>query len=107
MLARVEVRSVLVVDAEGLLVGEVTRAGLVAGVVAAGLDPCAVRLAEIVAPVAHTIAADMEVEAAFRLLEELDAERLPVVERGRLIGALSRSVLQRRLAEDEPPPEQE
>jgi len=107
VLARVEVRSVLVVDAEGLLVGEVTRAGLVAGVVAAGLDPCTVRLAEIVAPVAHTIAADMEVEAAFRLLEELDAERLPVVERGRLIGALSRSVLQRRLAEDEPPPESE
>jgi len=27
---------------------------------------------------------------------------VPVVERGRLVGVLSRSVLQRRLAEDEP-----
>ena len=35
-----------------------------------------------------------------------DAERVPVVdEEGRLVGVLSRSVLQRRLAEDEEPPE--
>jgi CBS domain-containing protein len=36
-------------------------------------------------------------------MEEKDAERVPVVEGGRLVGVLSRSVLQRRLAEDEPP----
>jgi CBS domain-containing protein len=29
---------------------------------------------------------------------------VPVVEDGRLVGILSRTVLQRRLAEDEPPP---
>jgi CBS domain-containing protein len=46
------------------------------------------------------------VEDAFRVLEEHDAERVPVVEEGRLVGVLSRSVLQRRLAEDEPPPEE-
>jgi CBS domain-containing protein len=107
VLARVEVRSVLVVDAAGLLVGEVTRLGLVAGVVAAGLDPRTVQLGSIATPVAVTIDADQDVDVAFRLMEELDAERLPVVEAGRLIGALSRSVLQRRLAEDEPPPEPE
>jgi CBS domain-containing protein len=46
----------------------------------------------------------MPVEEAFRFLEEHDAERVPVVERGRLVGVLSRSVLQRRLAEDDPEP---
>jgi len=39
----------------------------------------------------------------FGLLEEWDAERVPVVDGGKLVGVLSRSVLQRRLAEDEPP----
>ena len=42
-------------------------------------------------------------DEAFHLLEEEDLERVPVVEDGRLVGVLSRSVLQRRLAEDEPP----
>jgi CBS domain-containing protein len=35
-------------------------------------------------------------------MEEKDAERVPVVEDGRLVGVLSRVVLQRRLSEDEP-----
>ena len=47
--------------------------------------------------------ADLPVDEAFHLLEEEDLERVPVVEDGRLVGVLSRSVLQRRLAEDEPP----
>ena len=40
-------------------------------------------------------------------MEDRDAERVPVVEDGRLVGVLSRVVLQRRLAEDEPPDEEE
>jgi hypothetical protein len=32
---------------------------------------------------------------------------VPVTENGRLVGVLSRSVVQRRLAEDEPPPLEE
>jgi len=44
-------------------------------------------------------------DEAFRFLEEHDAERVPVLEDGRLVGVLSRSALQRRLAEDEPPQE--
>ena len=40
---------------------------------------------------------------AFAFLEENDYERVPVVENGRLVGVLSRSAVQRRLAEDEPP----
>ena len=38
------------------------------------------------------------------MLEDRDLERVPVVEEdGRLVGVLSRAVVQRRLAEDEPP----
>ena len=48
----------------------------------------------------------MDVDQAFRFLEEHDLERVPVVEDGRLVGVLSRAVLQRRLAEDEPPEEE-
>jgi hypothetical protein len=50
----------------------------------------------------HTIGPDVPLEDAFRFLEAEDAERVPVVdEHHRLVGVLSRSVLQRRLAEDE------
>ena len=41
----------------------------------------------------------------YRLLEEAEVERAPVLEQGRLVGVLSRSVVQRRLAEDEAPEE--
>jgi tRNA nucleotidyltransferase (CCA-adding enzyme) len=101
LLARPEVRAIFVCEGEQL-VGVVTRKTLVREVVAPGLVPGETRLADI-AEVPHwTIDGDMPVEEAFRFLEEHDAERVPVVEGGRLVGVLSRSVLQRRLAEDEP-----
>jgi CBS domain-containing protein len=75
-------------------------------VVAAGRDPRTTPLGDLAEPPDHTIGPDVPLEDAFRFLEVEDAERLPVVdEEGRLIGVLSRSVLQRRLAEDEEPPE--
>ncbi len=101
-LAQPDVRAVLVCEGERL-VGVVTRKTLVREVVAAGRDPRSTPLAEIAEEPRLTIDADMPVDEAFRLLEELDFERVPVVEAGRLVGVLSRSGLQRRLAEDEPP----
>ena len=103
-LAQPEVRAVLVCD-EGRLVGVVTRKTLVREVVAPGLDPKTTLLATIAEPPIFTVEADAELEEAFRMLEDRDLERVPVVEDGRLVGVLSRSVVQRRLAEDEPPPE--
>jgi CBS domain-containing protein len=101
-LAEPDVRAVLVCD-EGRLLGVVTRKTLVREVVAAGLDPSATPLRQIAELPLHTIDADMELERAFHVLEELDLERVPVTEgSGRLVGVLSRSVVQRRLAEDEP-----
>ena len=100
LLARPEVRAIFVCDGERL-VGVVTRKTLVREVVATGRPPSETPLGEIAEEPHWTIASDLPVEEAFRFLEDHDAERVPVVEEGRLVGVLSRSVLQRRLAEDE------
>lgn len=96
-----EVRAVYVIDEAGALTGVLTRKTLVSKVVAAGLDPRATRIGDLAEQPYYTIDADVLLDEAFRYLEEHDAERVPVVEHGRLVGVLSRSVLQRRLAEDE------
>jgi CBS domain-containing protein len=102
-LANEDVRAVFVVEADGGLVGVLTRKTLVREVVAAGRDPRDVRLREIAEPPMFTLDADMSLEDGFRALEQRDLERVPVVEGARLVGVLSRAVVQRRLAEDEPP----
>ena len=99
-----EVRAIFVTEDDGRLIGVVTRKTLVREVVAAGLEPSTVILREIAEPPNFTLDAGLGLEGAFRFLEEHDAERVPVVEDGRLVGVLSRSVLRRRLAEDDPPP---
>jgi CBS domain-containing protein len=99
-----DVRAIFVTEDGGRLLGVVTRKTLVREVVAAGLEPQAVRLGEIAEPPNFTLDATLDLEAAFHFLEEQDLERVPVVEEGgRLVGVLSRAVVQRRLAEDEPP----
>jgi CBS domain-containing protein len=105
VLTPAEVRAVYVVGADGELVGVVTRKTLVARVVAAGRDPSAVLVGELAEMPYYTIEADTPLDEAFRFIEEHDAERVPVVDDGRLVGVISRAVLQRRLAEDEPHPE--
>ena len=100
------VRAVLVCD-DGRLVGVVTRKTLVQEIVATGRDPRATALRDIAEPPLFTLDASMDLDDAFRELEDQDLERVPVVEDGRLVGILSRTVLQRRLAEDEPPLQQQ
>jgi len=102
-----EVRAVYVVDDDGALTGVLTRKTLVQEVVAGGLDPRTTAIGGIAEQPLYTLDADTPLDDAFRFLEENDAERVPVVERGRLVGVLSRSVLGRRLAEDEEPDEPE
>ena len=101
------VRAVLVCADDGKLVGVVTRKTLVQEIVATGRDPSATPLREIAEPPLFTLDASMNLDDAFQALEDNDLERVPVVEDGRLVGILSRAVVQRRLAEDEPPPEDE
>jgi CBS domain-containing protein len=102
-LAREDVRAVFVCDG-GRLAGVVTRKTLVREVVAKGLDPRGTKLGTIAEPPNATIDSSQALGDAFAFLEEHDYERVPVVEDGRLVGVLSRSVVQRRLAEDEPQP---
>jgi len=104
LLARPEVRAVLVCDG-GRLVGVVTRKTLVREVVATGRDPKTTPVGEVAEEPHYTIDSELDLDEAFRFLEEQDIERVPVVENGKLVGVLSRSVLQRRLAEDEEPDE--
>jgi CBS domain-containing protein len=106
LLQRPEVRAIYVTEDERL-VGVVTRKTLVREVIALGLDPKLTELRTIAEAPHLTIGPDVPLDEAFRFLEAEDAERVPVVdEHHRLLGVLSRSVLQRRLAEaeDEPLP---
>ena len=98
-LARPEVRAVFVCEA-GRLVGVVTRKTLVREVVATGRDPRQTPLSEIAEDPYYTLEAETPLQDAFHALEERDLERVPVTDGGRLVGILSRSVVQRRLAED-------
>jgi CBS domain-containing protein len=103
LLSRPEVRAVFVREGEKL-VGVVTRGTLVRDVVAAGRDPRTTPVREIAEPPRHTLDPELPLDEAFQFLEDEDLERVPVTEEGRIVGVLSRSALQRRLAEDEPPP---
>jgi CBS domain-containing protein len=105
LLARPEVRAVFVCDDDGTLTGVVTRKTLVREVVAPGRHPRETKLGEIAEEPYYTIDWSLPLDEGFHFLEENDAERVPVVDGGRLVGVLSRSVLQRRLAEDEGPVE--
>ena len=101
-LLRPEVRAVLVCD-EGRLVGVITRKTLVGRVVAKGLDPRTTTLGEIAEAPNAILDSATPLGDAFAFLEDEDLERVPVTEDGKLVGVLSRSAVQRRLAEDEPP----
>jgi CBS domain-containing protein len=87
------VRAVLVCDDGGKLIGVVTRKTLVQEIVATGRNPAATTLGEIAEPPLFTLDASMDLDEAFHALEENDLERVPVVEGGRLVGILSRTVL--------------
>ena len=98
-----DIRAVFVCEDDGTLIGVITRKTLVREVVAAGLHPAEVILRDICEPPFFTLDASLSLDDAFQTLEERDLERVPVVEAGRLVGVLSRAVVQRRLAEDVPP----
>ena len=99
-LARAEVRAVFVCE-DGRLTGVITRKTLVREVVARGLDPRTTLLGTIAEPPNATVPSSTPLADAFAWVEEHDYERVPVVEDGKLVGVLSRAVVQRRLAEDE------
>ena len=102
-LVRPDVRVILVVDDGGALVGVVTPDSLVEQVVAAGLDPRTTPVSTVVVGPAPRPRRRPVARRRLPAARGGDVERAPVLEQGRLVGVLSRSVVQRRLAEDEPP----
>lgn len=102
LLTHPHVSSVLVADGERL-VGCIGAEDIVAAV-AKGLDLQAATAAEVADGNVVTIPPDLPLDEALHRMAELDLERMPVTDDGRLLGVLAREPIARRLAEDEPPP---
>jgi CBS domain-containing protein len=102
LLTHPHVSSVLVADGEKL-VGCIAAEDVVAAV-AKGLDLRTATAAEVADRDVATIPPDLPLDEALYRMAELDLERMPVTEDGRLLGVLAREPIARRLAEDEPPP---
>jgi len=102
LLTHPHVSNVLVADGERL-VGCIGAENIVAAV-AKGLDLRAARAGELADGDVVTIPPDLPLDEALHRMAELDVERLPVTDGGRLLGVVSREPIARRLAEDEPPP---
>ena len=84
-----QVGAVIVVD-EMRPVGIITDRDLTVRVLAAGLDPQATRVSEIMTPSPTTISEDESIETAVGYMRAGRFRRLPVVGRdGRLVGILS------------------
>lgn len=83
-----------VVDRDGRLVGVVTDRDIVVRAVAAGLDPGATPVRQILSQDLGTVHPDDSVEAVLRIMRERQVRRVPVVEAdGRLVGIVSQADL--------------
>jgi CBS domain-containing protein len=102
LLTHPHVTSVLVADGEKL-VGCIGAENIVAAV-AKGVDLQKATASEVADADVITLPPDLPLDEALHRMAELDVERLPVTDDGRLLGVLSREPIARRLAEDEPPP---
>jgi CBS domain-containing protein len=102
LLTHPQVSSVLVADGDRLL-GCIAAEDIVAAV-AKGLDLQRASAGEVADANIVTISPDLPLDEALHRMAELDVERLPVTDDGRLLGIVAREPIARRLAEDEPPP---
>jgi CBS domain-containing protein len=102
LLTHPQVSSVLVADGDRLL-GCIGAEDIIAAV-AKGLDLRTATAEEVADADIVTISPDLPLDEALHRMAELDVERLPVTDDGRLLGIVAREPIARRLAEDEPPP---
>jgi CBS domain-containing protein len=79
--------SIPVVDG-GRLVGIVTDRDLVIRGIAAGTDPKTQRVSKVMSADPVTIGPDEDISAAEKLLADRQIRRLPVVEKGKLVGII-------------------
>ena len=78
-----------VCEGDGRLCGVVTDRDLVIRCLAAGKDPAATRVREVMTGGVVAAAAEMDAAVAAHLMGHRQVRRLPVVENGRLCGMLS------------------
>lgn len=84
------VGSVLVVDDQDRLVGIFTGRDAVWRVIAPGKSPSRMKLSEVMTPDPTTMSADKTAIDALRMMWEGGFRHLPVVEKGEIIGVVSR-----------------
>jgi CBS domain-containing protein len=76
---------------KGRLVGMLTDRDIAIRVVAEGIDPGSVSVAEIASSDAVSVSPDQELEEALRLMAHHQVRRLPVVEDDQLVGMLAQA----------------
>jgi CBS domain-containing protein len=97
-LAETDVGALPVCSAEGRLQGVVTDRDLVVKVLARGLDPSQVTLAEVAdQPEVVTIGADDDAEEAIETMKRHAVRRLPVIDGHELVGMVSQADIARAL----------
>ena len=84
------VGAVLVVEADGRLVGVFTGRDAVCRVLAEGKDPAKTHLAEVMTPKPDTIAPRSTAIEALRLMADRGFRHLPVVDGGKVVGIVSK-----------------
>ena len=82
--------SMPVVD-DGRLVGVLTDRDIVVRAVAEGLDPAVARVGEVASRDPVTVGPEQDLDEAIELMSRHRVRRLPVVERGRLVGVVSQA----------------
>jgi CBS domain-containing protein len=85
---REDIGDVLVLEADRTC-GILTDRDIVVRVLAAGKDPARTRVSEVCSRELTTVAPDDSVGQAVRLMREKAIRRLPVVERGEIVGVLT------------------
>ncbi|MGQ0676736.1 MAG: CBS domain-containing protein [Rhodospirillales bacterium] len=85
-----KVGAVLVAESGGRLVGIFTGRDAVGRVLAAGRDPVKTRLADVMTPHPDTLPPGKTAIEALRLMADGGYRHIPVVEKGKLIGVISR-----------------
>jgi CBS domain-containing protein len=93
--------SIPIVREGGRLVGIVTDRDIVVRAVAAGKDPRATPVSQVMSADPVTVAPDADVDEAERIMSDRQIRRLPVVEDGKLVGILVLGQIARREPEAE------
>ena len=85
------VRAVLVIDDDANLVGIFTERDAISRVLAAGRDPVATTIAEVMTNNPETITPQQTAAEVLRLMKELRVRHLPVIDGGKTIGIVVRN----------------